>query len=196
MRCAAENIGRSHPVCENNKICYVRNQLKPTFPDDFLLPQGSIESAIEALKGGECKVIAGRSQEVSEYNVRREGYDGENYTVEIHKNRRKIPFAYLTREDDAGWFDFVNWVVGAAIYAEDNNITRPTSMPLVPMFGNDLENAFRNSFETIGHYGEIFNRTIGSFVQRNNLSSLNTFPFGPQHYPWPGIGNNDEEESE
>jgi len=94
---------------------------------------------------------------------------------------------------DTQWSDFVYWVTMAPIYAEENGITQETSddMPLVNLFGTDLERLLRDAIHAVGNYDEMYRRTLGQDATRAGLNTLNVFPYGPQYYPLPcALGNN------
>ena len=61
-------------------------------------------------------------------------------------------FSLVTKQDDAQWTNFVNWVVMSTIYAEENNIVQTTSneMPLVNLFGPNLERMMRDTILAVG----------------------------------------------
>ena len=61
-------------------------------------------------------------------------------------------FSLVTKEDDAQWTNFVNWVVMSTIYAEENNIVQTTSneMPLVNLFGPNFERMMRDTILAVG----------------------------------------------
>mmetsp|Transcript_33757 Transcript_33757/g.68692 ORF Transcript_33757/g.68692 Transcript_33757/m.68692 type:complete len:906 (+) Transcript_33757:85-2802(+) len=98
-------------------------------------------------------------------------------------------FALVTREDDEQWADFVYWVTMAmaTIYAEENGITQNTSneMPLVNLFGTDLQRLLRDAILAVGNYDEMYRQVFGQNATRVGLNKLNASPFGPQHYPLP-----------
>ena len=72
-------------------------------------------------------------------------------------------FSLVTKEDDAQWTDLVYWVIMATFYAEENGITHDLSneMPLVGLFGSELERIHRDTIFAVGNYGEIYERAFG-----------------------------------
>jgi len=98
-----------------------------------------------------------------------------------------------TLKADTQWSDFVYWITMAPIYAEENGITQETSddMPLVNLFGTDLERILRHAIHAVGNYDEMYRRVLGQNSTRAGLNTLNVFPYGPQYYPLPCVlGNN------
>ncbi|KAK1733036.1 amino acid ABC transporter [Skeletonema marinoi] len=95
-------------------------------------------------------------------------------------------FALVTQDVDVQWADFVYWVTMATIYAEENGITQNTSneMPLVNLFGTDMERLLRDAILAVGNYDEMYRRVFGQNATRVGLNMLNASPFGPQHYPY------------
>mmetsp|Transcript_7022 Transcript_7022/g.12481 ORF Transcript_7022/g.12481 Transcript_7022/m.12481 type:complete len:402 (-) Transcript_7022:250-1455(-) len=96
-------------------------------------------------------------------------------------------YALATKEDDDQWADLVYWIVMATIHAEENVITQITSneMPLVSLFGADLERMLRDTILAVGNYGEMFVRAFGEDAPREGRNMLNASPFGPEHFPLP-----------
>ena len=93
--------------------------------------------------------------------------------------------ALVTQEADAQWTDLVNWVAMSTYNAEENGITQRTSneMPLVDLFGVDLERLFRDAILAVGNYDEMYRRVFGQNASRVGLNMLNSSPFQPQLYP-------------
>ena len=82
-----------------------------------------------------------------------------------------------TREDDVLFASFVNCIVLATIYAQDNRIHRDESsqLPLVSVFGSHLNWALRDAIVYSGSYDQIYSRNFGSniseaFRGRNTLN--------------------------
>lgn len=80
-----------------------------------------------------------------------------------------------TREDDHQWSAFTYWVVMATFHAEEENITQVSSnkMPLVSLFGLGRSRMFRDAILAVGNYGEIYERSMESFVPRSGRNELN-----------------------
>ena len=95
-----------------------------------------------------------------------------------------------TREDDALFASFVNCVVLATIYAEENKIQREKSseMPLVSVFGSHLNWALRDAIVYSGSYDQIYSRNFGSnlseaFSMRNALNEGGPMMHSHPHLP-------------
>ncbi|KAL7544861.1 hypothetical protein ACHAWF_008230 [Thalassiosira exigua] len=67
-------------------------------------------------------------------------------------------YAMATREDDAKFSSFINMIVLATIYAQENGITKDDSkrMPLVSLFGPSLYWSLRGAISYSGNYDEIY----------------------------------------
>ena len=94
--------------------------------------------------------------------------------------------AMATIQEDPQWVQFVQGVVTAIFYAEENGITQATAadMPTVQLFGNDFTFMFRQSIAFVGSYGEIYSRNLGEDFPRDfGPNALNAG--GPLHYPPP-----------
>mmetsp|Transcript_14555 Transcript_14555/g.31305 ORF Transcript_14555/g.31305 Transcript_14555/m.31305 type:complete len:378 (-) Transcript_14555:88-1221(-) len=77
-------------------------------------------------------------------------------------------YAIATREDDALFSSFVNTVVLATIYAQENGInsTDMLEMPLVSSFGSDVSWALRDAVAYSGNYDAIYAECFGRNVDR------------------------------
>ena len=86
----------------------------------------------------------------------------------------------MTREDDSQWSDFVFWIVSATFYAEEKQITKEKSedMPIVNLFSTQYGTMFQDAISIVGHYGEMFHRSVT--VTREKRNMLNENPFSPQ----------------
>jgi ABC-type amino acid transport substrate-binding protein len=133
-------------------------------------------------------VIAGEQFDIAESIVRERGYVGEYaYGTKIHS---KEPLAFVTRDDDPEWSDFVNWVLQALLGAEDEAITQRTANIIAPttVFGetSPFALAFRNAVREVGNYGEIYRRTLEVLLPRPIPDRINegdsgliySYPFG------------------
>lgn len=58
-------------------------------------------------------------------------------------------------------------------------------MPLVSLFGADLERVLRDTILAVGNYDEMYRRVFGQNASRVGRNMLNASPFGPEHYPLP-----------
>lgn len=68
-----------------------------------------------------------------------------------------------TREDDVMFASFVNCIVLATIYAQENDITSENrrELPLVSVFGSDLIWALRDAIAYSGGYDKIYRKNFG-----------------------------------
>jgi hypothetical protein len=97
-------------------------------------------------------------------------------------------FALMTKESDPHWSAFVNWIVMAMLYAEDQGIGMNTSglMPIVGVFGEDSKQMLRDCILAVGSYAQVYNRTMETHLSRSgSVNRLNEGLRGPQHYPIP-----------
>eukprot|EP00984_Skeletonema_dohrnii_P029799 scaffold20690_cov155-Skeletonema_dohrnii-CCMP3373.AAC.4 len=134
-----------------------------------------------ALENGDIDVYAGGAVDVgSDFLLPGLAFSNPYF------HRRGKSFALVTHEADVQWTDFVYWVTMSTIYAEENGITQNTSneMPLVNLFGTDLERLLRDAILAVGNYDEMYRRVFGQNATREGLNMLNASPFGPQHYPY------------
>ena len=109
------------------------------------------------------------------------GVGGDDKVVNGGYNR-----ALATRESDIQWSRFVRWVTFATIYAEEENITSASDvhlMPVVDYFGESYKQAFRDLILGVGNYGEMYERSIESYIPRSGRNKLNTGN-SPQHHSY------------
>ena len=162
-------------------------------PDDISFESYSPDydgNISQALKDGDIDVYAGGHVDMNS-DVRR---PGSSFSKPYFYNNPRgddptdgKAFSLVTKEVDTQWTNFVNWVVMATIYAEENNIVQTTSneMPLVSLFGPDLERMMRDTILAVGNYGEMYQRVLGQNATRVGRNMLNVSPYGPQMYPLP-----------
>ena len=83
-----------------------------------------------------------------------------------------------TLDSDHEWASFVHWVVAATITAEERGITQENAktMPIVELFGSDLQSMFQNVVSSIGNYGEIYARNLEQILPRSGPNRLNRNP--------------------
>ena len=90
-----------------------------------------------------------------------------------------------TTKDDSVWSAFVYWCAQSLIYAEENDIAQWDSnqMPLVQIFGPQLQRMFRDTVHVVGNYGEIYNRHLSNILVRSGRNRLNKMEDkGPRRY--------------
>jgi hypothetical protein len=174
-------------VCVNQGTTYI-SILREIFPERVLVPRISRSQTIEGLGTGECNVVAGGVVDVSYRSLDATGYTGR-YKLGTGAVLSKEPIALVTREGDPQWSSFVFWIVHALFYAEAEGITQDTStrMPVVNLFGRLHFRIFRDVVASVGSFKEIYEREAEASIPRSGLNLLNSNPFGPQHYAYPGL---------
>ena len=176
------------------KICVTtgtpyEERVKTLFPARFIDPRNSRELAVRGLANDDCNVVAGSVDDVAKTNVYNAGFD-RNVEYEIVPTRfSKGPLALMTREDDPQFSAFVFWIVSIIFAAEEEGYTQNDSnrLPSVNLFGPNFMNMFRHAINSVGNYGEIYERNAQSEIPRGGLNLLNVNLGGPQHYPPPGV---------
>jgi len=98
----------------------------------------------------------------------------------------KDAFALQTRHDDLQWSSFVDGIVLAILYAEEQGITSDIAgdMPVVTLFGEGLKQMFRDCVASVGSYAELYNNTLQEYVPRQGANRLNEGYAGPQMFPF------------
>lgn len=102
-----------------------------------------------------------------------------------YDNDTRDSYAFMTRENDIQWSDFVYWVVQAVIYAEEQAITANISgdMPVVTLFGEQLKQMFRDCISAVGSYAQLYNNALQDVIPRSGANRLNEGPPGAQMFP-------------
>ena len=147
-------------------------------------------STFQALAAGTIDVLAGQqitlANEFSEPSTGKSFAFSEPYFRDVDGATR----ALVTRRDDDVWSSFVYWTLTALVYAEESGITSSLAIhiPPVSLFGERHLQSFRDSIASVGNYGEIYDRTIGSLLERSaTTNQLNAVPYGPQQVGYPLI---------
>ena len=189
----AENRDWTSVDCSELIVCVTAattqyDVLSKIFPETKLRISNSTSENVESFGDGACNVIAAGSVEVSKASIDK-WYQGE-YVVGLTPLSRES-LALVTTEEDPLWSKFVNWIVLATLYAEEQGITQETywEMPRVDLFGPMIgDQMLRNAIRAAGSYGEIWARNAASKgLDRDSRNLLNTFPLGPlliSDLPW------------
>ncbi len=188
--CAINLVGVG--ACSALKICVKdgtvgHQDLQRFFADNFIVPRLDDQQVYDCLKNHIGNVIAGDGFVTATATVRAQGYDGPYQTSSRMFSREQL--AVVTRQDDPQWSSFVNWVIMATFFAEEQNITKATymKMPTTNLFGADLSGMFQNAILAVGSHGEILAQNAQGKYNVNAINHLNTIPYGPQHYPPSGL---------
>jgi len=86
-------------------------------------------------------------------------------------------YSLATLEGDAMFASFVNSVVLATIFAQENGIQSDESgrMPFVSIFGNELKWALKDSISAMGNYAQIYKSNFGNgYEAYQGRNTLNT----------------------
>lgn len=173
------DIFQTTSQCDGLKICTLERSshfdiLSDLVPTSTLFVINSTYSRLQGFLDGACNVIAGESNDISPVTVRSAGYTG---AYEIGSRvLSKEPNAMATRDDDAQFSDFVNWVFLALVIAEEQGIRQATasSFGLTILFGQQFEEMFVNAIGSVGNYGELYERHLQAIVPRQGLNLINT----------------------
>ena len=176
--------------CTQMKMCVLDSTthvpiMTALFPSAVVLAP-SIELMYERLIGGFCNLIAGEQFEISESVVRKVGYIGP-YTL-LTNVLSKDPISLVTRQTDARWSDFVNWVLVGLMHAEERNAVQNSAVNLgsTSLFGSQYRLMFVNAVAAVGNYGEMYERHLQRIVPRSAINEINSgdnpliysFPYG------------------
>jgi len=151
-----------------------------------------IDSAIgvaDALFAGRCRAYTSDASQLAAARLRAPG--GPQAFVILPDRISKQPFAPVVRRGDDDWATLVRWVLFALIAAEENGITRENvramresspnpavrralgeSAEFGRALGADPDWALR-AVQSVGNYGEMFERNLGAHSQLNLERGLN-----------------------
>ena len=167
----AENGDSLVGICRNLQVCAVEGSNSESVIHDHLKGTNvhhvpDTEEMFINLTNGTCNVVTGLPKVIYELSARNAGFLGE-YVVGSQLFSRD-PVSLVTRNDDAEFGDFVNWVLRALVSAEAMDITQATaeSFPTTSLFGEQYEHMFQNAIAAVGNYGEIYNRFLNDHVPR------------------------------
>ena len=172
-------------ICANDGTTHI-DEILASNPGVKIVSGVSVAKLYDNFMDGFCNVIAGEQFDVAESALRGLGYDGNyQYGLKVHS---KEPLALVTRQGDAKWSDFVNWVLIGLISAEDRGISQQTAdrIPSTEEFDRAFQNGIRNAVSAVGNYAEMYERNLESILPRpvpdriNNGNSglIYSLPFG------------------
>lgn len=140
------------------------------------------ETLQEAFAAGRCDAwTADRSQLAARRAAYPERAGGPESLVILTETLSKEPLAPVTRSDDAGWSDLVNWVILGMIAAEELGVTSenvaalaedPPGQEVARLLGSSVDSTpfeaipglrpgfMRDVVEQVGNYGEVYARHI------------------------------------
>eukprot|EP00581_Thalassiosira_minuscula_P000852 CAMPEP_0183743076 /NCGR_PEP_ID=MMETSP0737-20130205/65031_1 /TAXON_ID=385413 /ORGANISM="Thalassiosira miniscula, Strain CCMP1093" /LENGTH=1112 /DNA_ID=CAMNT_0025978681 /DNA_START=259 /DNA_END=3597 /DNA_ORIENTATION=- len=98
-------------------------------------------------------------------------------------------FSLVTREDDELFSSFVDCVVMATFFAQENGITKKKSkeMPLVSIFGRDLRWALRDVVKFTGGYDQLYAKSFGQVSEEERGRNKLAGDSGPLLLSFPGL---------
>mmetsp|Transcript_3023 Transcript_3023/g.8527 ORF Transcript_3023/g.8527 Transcript_3023/m.8527 type:complete len:881 (-) Transcript_3023:425-3067(-) len=218
VACAEALDFNSTPTCQATKICVAEGSshvvelsklLQQLDPPDVAPGESMVDQVlrleaniIDAFPDTLCQVMASEQSYLNIESIKTQGYQGP-YQLGTKQFSRE-PISMTTRQGDPRWSDFVEWVVQALIFAEEQGITKSRSFLFEPttIFGGNashphpqLANMFENAIAVRGHYGEMYNFNLQTFLPRGGMNTLNpgdspimfSFPLGDVNVEAPTI---------
>lgn len=162
------------------KICVVDSSAYATLVAEQLTPGATLywvqdmQAVYSNFVGGNCQVLVGDQFETAYATVQNWGYV-KDYKVGANIFSKE-PLALVTRQEDPTWSDFVNWIIQALLNAENQTITQSNAdvfQRIQPVFGDRYKNMFADAVAEVGHYGEVYNRSLEEFVPRKTVNTIN-----------------------
>jgi hypothetical protein len=163
--------------CEDLMVCVEGPSSFSNFAEESLparrykivMPGDDLEGYIK----GECNALLTKQVVQAEGVLRSRGYQG-NFTLG-EKMFSHESWSVMNKGGDSRWTDFVNAVVQSVLVAEQHNITQETAhlFPQTNVFGQHLENAFRNAVSAVGNLGEVYTKHLGQIPVRDPANKIN-----------------------
>lgn len=164
--------------CVGLKVCVndgttTSEQLNKLLPAQNIVVQPNNEATQEGVIDGTCNAIFAGSNAIAEASMRQAGFEGD-YSVGDNIFSLE-PLALVTRDDDARFTDFVNWVLQALLSAEEQGVSQSNfqTMPTTHLFGETFKNMLADAIAAVGNYGEIYERNLAELIPRGGLNRLN-----------------------
>lgn len=143
----------------------------PGFENRILTPS-TIESFYEFFKEGACNVLAGEQFEVTSHNLEKRGYTGP-YEIGTKVLSKEL-ISIVTRDGDAGFSDFCNWLIKSLFAAEELRLLgSPMNIPTTHVFGQDYESMFQSAFSVVGDYGQLYEKHLQRLIPRFDANQIN-----------------------
>mmetsp|Transcript_19228 Transcript_19228/g.40276 ORF Transcript_19228/g.40276 Transcript_19228/m.40276 type:complete len:263 (-) Transcript_19228:48-836(-) len=157
----------------------------------FLTFTNTDNSSVVALANGTLDVlVGGRNQQEFDFETSPSLgglYFSTPYYYGNESTSNSVSFySMATREGDVLFASFVNCVVMATIYAQENDIQKHKSreMPLISIFGSEIGWALRSAIFYSGSYDEIYARNFGSGVAKSARGRNTLNDGGPLMLPF------------
>ena len=193
----AEDLNFTEGECVNTKICVVgestwedvvRNHL--AVPDSNVYIVEAFYDAFKFHKDGTCNVIAGELSYVTPENLKSEGYnfDGQDYHFGTIKYSRE-QLCVMSFSGDSQFSDLLRWVMYGFIHGEEKGIglSDALNMPETKLFGEGMKSMWKHAIQSVGNYGNMFEKNLGGLIDREGLNNLNdVLNPGPQFISTPG----------
>lgn len=88
------------------------------------------------------------------------------------------------RDDDGLFPSFVNSIVLATIYAQENGIP---DMPLITLFGSDLRWSWRDAISYSGSHHRLVSKNFDNIADEERGRNVLNNKDGPQIHSFPGL---------
>lgn len=157
---------------------------------------GNVSTAFGELGNRTLDVLAGANIQRKYDFESSSSFDGFHFSTPYYfgnetagEDASFISLATWEDEHDALFSSFVNAVVSATIYAQENNIKKKQSkeMPVVSFFGSELKWALRDAISFLGNYDQIYTKNFDNFQEKDRGRNILNENGGPQIHSFPGL---------
>ncbi|CAB9508008.1 extracellular solute-binding protein [Seminavis robusta] len=177
----AEKLDTLYGLCRDLKICAFFGSVSESLmwellPGSPLVPIEAVHSVhhdiASKLTANLCNVIFTNSLTLVEASVREMGYEGP-YRVGT-KFFARSHAGLMTRDDDPGWSNLVDLIIGTLFTAEAFNISNGNADDIALYLPNNTEMAsiMTSVVRKVGNYGDVYRRNLGPFVPRQGLNAI------------------------
>jgi general L-amino acid transport system substrate-binding protein len=194
VHCADQRIVTGN--CSDLNIC-----VNPGTTDfdvlESLVPSANLEPIasdrlFDAFFEGECNVLSGEQNKISEVAIRSAGYTGA-YRVGSNVFSKE-PLTMATGHGDSKWSNFANTVLQALFAAEELGITKKNANDLMNSDASFDTSSFESQLlrvvAAIGNYAEVYDRHLKMIFPRSGLNFLNNGTTGLIYsHPFGNIDN-------
>jgi len=180
-------------------IAYCQSVAAALFNGDFNnvnLLNFTNNDAFVALNNGTIDVLAG-AEIKREYDFASPSLGGFHFSTPYYYGNEIASddvrfFSFATREDDALFSSFVNCVVLATIYAQENDIKKKKSeeMPLLSMFGDGFNWVARDAIGYSGSYDQLYEKYFSEVAEEERGRNILNERGVPQIHSFPGLNHN------
>jgi len=130
----------------------------------------------EMYKNEDCDLLIDNEFDLSPEVL--QDFDRETPTKLGNEILSKELFSMVTRDGDAFFSDFVNYILQSLMTAEEERVRRSapieaSDLATTEVFGSRYQTMFQDAFAVVGHYGELYGRHLETLASRSLANEIN-----------------------